>query len=141
MYTAKILRKSKDLQLKKVYIDFEYLKDDIQVSTEQKEFHLDITLEQISRYAQNELKRIEAISNNLDLIPVGVKLDLSNVGEYKPTQTEIERDTWLQDWNRLVSAQKLVDHGITLTPQEQNAIQNIKTRLSQNKKIEYLGLI
>lgn len=140
MYTAKVLRKAKDLQIKKLFIDFEYLKDGVQVATEQKDFPLDATLLIISSYANSVIKRLESSDANLDSIPVGTELDLSSV-EYVPTADDTTREAWLADWAKLVSAQKLIDHGVTLTTQQQSAVTTIRNRIGSNLKVEYLGLI
>jgi len=106
MYTVNILRKTADLQLKKLYIDYEYLNNGIQVATETHEFGLDTTLDQIKRFAISQIKRFEILDANLFLVIEGV-LDLSTVVDPVQTQAEIDQQKWFRNFNRLEQLTKL----------------------------------
>ena len=107
MYTAKILRKTPDKQLKKLYIDFEYIKDDVQVATETREFALDVTLNQITRHALEATKRLEVFDATLDTIPLNTDLDLASVVDVLPTQDELDEQKWFRNFMRLEQLTKL----------------------------------
>ena len=83
------------------------------------------------------LNELETFSASL---PLGAYTP-TTTPEVPPTADEIARDAWLSDWAKLVSAQKVIDHGVTLTTQQQNAVTTIRNRIATNLKVEYLGLI
>lgn len=109
MYTAKILRRTVDKQTKRIYIDIAYhLNGGVEPeATETREFSLDTTLEQITRYAYNEAKRLEAIDINLATIVEGAVLDLASVVPIVETQADKDKNKWFRDFNRLEQLTKL----------------------------------
>ena len=138
MYTAKILRKTADRQLKKLYIDFEYLNDGVQVATETREFPLDVTLTEITRHALNATKRLEVLDATLDTIPVGTDLDLASVGEVAPTAAEIAKQEWFRDFGRLEQVQRLVTLGAFPTAMQAD-LDALKAKVQTNFKKAYIA--
>ncbi len=138
MYTAKILRKTADKQLKKLYIDFEYLKDGVQVATETREFSLDATLEQITRHALASTKRLEVLDATLDTIPLNTDLDLASVVDVPPTQADIDKRVWFRQFNRLEQLTKLNTLG-ALKPALVADLDALKATVSANFKKAYIA--
>jgi len=110
MYTAEIKRKTVDLDNKKVFIDVEYQKDGVRVSSEQFVFALDVTLEQIKQRINSELKRFISGEINLAEITEGV-VDLSTVPTGVQTQAEIDKQEWFRDFGRLERVLRLQEVG------------------------------
>lgn len=135
MYTVNILKRYADLQQKKLYVDFEYLKDGVQVATEQHEFGLDATLDFIKRYAYGVTKRLEAIDTNLSTITEG-ELDIATAADIPLTADKVEKNTWFRDFNRLMNAYHLVEMGV-FTGNE-TAYVNLKNTVKNNFKVTYL---
>jgi hypothetical protein len=138
MYTAKILRKTADLQLKKVYVDLEYLNNGVQVATETREFGLDVTLDQVTRYALNSAQRLEAVELNLGTLPVGTDLDLASVVDVPPTQAELDRRDWFRNFNRLEQLTKLNTLG-ALRPALVTDLDTLKATVAADFKKAYIA--
>jgi len=138
MYTAKILRKTADLQLKKVYVDLEYLNNGVQVATETREFGLDVTLDQVTRYALNSAQRLEAVELNLGTLPIGTDLDLASVVDVPPTQVELDRRGWFRNFNRLEQLTKLNTLG-ALRPALVTDLDTLKATVAADFKKAYVA--
>lgn len=139
MYTANILRKTVDLQLKKIYIDFAYHKDGgvEPVATETHEFGIDMTLDQIKRYAQNQMKRFEVADINMALITEGV-IDFSTISDALPTQERQDKDKWFRNFNRLEQLTKLSTLG-ALRPALVTELDTLKTTVATDFKKAYIA--
>lgn len=138
MYTAKILRKTADLQLKKVYVDLEYLNNGVQVATETREFGLDVTLDQVTRYALNSAQRLEAVELNLGTLPIGTDIDLASVVDVPPTQVELDRRGWFRNFNRLEQLTKLNTLG-ALRPALVTDLDTLKATVAADFKKAYVA--
>jgi 5-methylcytosine-specific restriction endonuclease McrBC regulatory subunit McrC len=137
MYTVNILRKTKETQLKKLYIDIEYLNNGIKVATETREFSIDATLNQVKRYALNEVKRYETSDANTALIVEGI-LDLSTVVDVAPTQAEIDKNVWFRQFNRLEQLTKLQTLG-ALRPALVTDLDALKATVAADFKKAYIA--
>lgn len=137
MYSAQILRKTADRQLKKLFIDFNYLKDGVSIATDTKEFQLDVTILEINRYALSALKRLEVLDSTLDTIPVGVDLDLTAAGTPQPTQEETEKNAWFRQFDRLEQLTKLQTLG-ALRPALEDDLVELRSAVSDGFKKSYI---
>lgn len=138
MYTAKILRKTADLQLKKVSIDLEYLNNGVQVATETRDFGLDVTIDQVNRHALSVAQRLEAVESNLASLPVGTDLNLASVAETTPTQEELDKRTWFRNFNRLEQLTKLNALG-ALRPALMADLDTLKATVAADFKKAYIA--
>ena len=117
MYTANILRKTVDLQLKKIYIDIAYYNGGVEpVATETHEFGIEVTLERIKQYVQNQVERFEGADTNLASITEGV-LDLSSVKEEAPVPIVVDPEdelqaVWFRKWNKYQTFLQLIEAGV-----------------------------
>ena len=140
MYTAKILRRTVDKQIKRVVVDIAYYLDAAvePTATESHSFALDVTLEQITRYAYNEAKRLEAIDANLASIIEGAALDIASIVDVVPTQVELDKQAWFRDFNRLEQLTKLNSLG-ALRANMVVELDNLKTLVATDFKKVYIA--
>lgn len=140
MYTANIINRDVDKLNQNVVILVRFTED---ADTFDKKFNFSpgITLDDIKRRIKQEIDRLEAVKTASNLVTNG-DIDLTGItGETTQTQADLDRAAWVEDWNKLMSAQRLLDHGVVLNAAQNTAIANVRTRLGQNFKVEYLGLI
>lgn len=87
---------------------------------------------------KREVGKILSDLNNPTTISDG-QIDTTPEPETPKTPSEIDRDAWLQDWNNLVSANKLIDAGVidaTLP-----AYVALKAKVKTNFKNGYINLV
>ncbi len=137
MYTVEIIRRTDDLENKRVLIDVEYQKDGVRISSEQFKFALDVTIDQVKQRANSELKRFISAENNLSAITLGV-LDLTTVPTGVQTQAELEKDEWFRDYSRLESLSKLNELG-ALRPALVPDLEALRTKVTDNFKKVYIA--
>lgn len=138
MYTAKILRKTADKQLKKLYVDIAYHLDGgvEPEATETKEFGIEASLTDIARHAKAQIARLEKADANLASIVVG-DIDLALAVDVVPTQAELDKQEWFRDFGRLEQVQRLIDLGV-LTGSE-TAVVNLRNKVKTNFKATYVA--
>jgi len=137
MYTVEIIRRTDDLENKRVLIDVEYQKDGVRISSDQFNFALDVTLDQVKQRANSELKRFISAESNLSTITLGV-LDLTTVPTGEQTQAEKDRDAWFRDFNRLEALTKLDKLGALKLALVAD-LDALRTKVADNFKKAYIA--
>lgn len=140
MYTAKILRRTVDKQIKRVIVDIAYhLNAAVEpTATESRQFSLDVTVEEITRYAYNEAKRLEAIDTNLAGIIEGSTLDFTSVIPVVETQAEKDKQKWFRDFSRLEQLVRLQTLGALKTALVPD-LEALRTNVADNFKKAYIA--
>lgn len=98
-----------------------------------------VTLEEVKRRIKQEIVRLETTDASEDAITLGA-VDLTGVTTQDVvTQDELDKQTWFRDFERLQKAQKLIDLGVTLTAQQNSALNNLRTQVGTNFKTIYFN--
>lgn len=138
MYTAKILRRTADKQLKKLYVDIAYHLDGgvTPEATETKEFGIEASLTDIARHAKAQIARLEKADANIAAIVEG-DIDLTLAVDVVPTADEIAKQEWFRDFGRLERVQQLIDLGV-LTGTETPVV-NLRNKVKADFKATYVA--
>lgn len=137
MYTAKILRKTIDKQLRKVYVDLAYYSDGAASpdATETREFGIEVSLEDVLRYAAQQVARFDKAATNIADIVEG-ELDIASI-KISETAAEKAKREWFADLRKLEQVQKLVGMGV-LTGLEKEAT-GLLAKVKDSFKQSYLN--
>ena len=77
-----------------------------------------ITKKQLRELARSEVTRlVQAEANDVD-IPLGATIDITPepvVNPDPPTQAELDKRAWFEDYGKLRSYKRLLDHGVSPT--------------------------
>lgn len=139
MYTAKILRRTADKQLKKLYVDIAYHLDGgaIPEATETKEFGIEASMADIARHAKREIKRLEQADANLATIIVG-DIDLTGVEDVPPTAAELAKQEWFRDFGRLEALTRLQTLG-ALPADKVDRLNTLRAKVADGFKPAYIA--
>lgn len=138
MYTAKILRRTADKQLKKLYVDIAYHLDGgvTPEATETKEFGIEASLTDIARHAKAQIARLEKADANITAIVEG-DIDLTLAVDVAPTAAELTKQGWFRNFGRLEQVQRLITLGV-LSGNETPVV-NLRTKVQTDFKAAYIN--
>lgn len=139
MFTASIT--SKDFFNGEVKVEVSFFQDtqDAQPFTETFRPRSEAELDSLIKNRILILNQMETFSDN---ITVGEYTPAPELEPVTPTQSELDRALWLEQWRLYnkskIALQALADAGITPTAEETAAFENLKEWVSTNRKAEYV---
>jgi hypothetical protein len=139
MYTAKILRKTQNLQTKKLSIDVGYYLDaNVEpTATETITFGIEVTMPEIARRLNSEISRLEMYDMNLAQIVEG-DVNLALADETPMTQEEKDKRAWFRNFMRLEQLTKLNTLG-ALKPDLVADLDSLRATVSAGFKKAYIA--